>query len=121
VTQFRVVRAYRAAFDRPLHLSAGELVTLGKVDAEYPGWIWCTTGNGNSGWAPRKYLEIRSNLGRLLRDYDATELTLDGGEIVSAAYDLDGWVWCLCQDGRAGWIPANCLPALEQGQLPDTP
>ncbi len=59
----------------PLILRAGEGVTLGQRDTEWPGWIWCVNGAGQrvngwawrtnakreSGWVPERNLALKES------------------------------------------------------------
>ena len=46
---------------------------------------------------------------RALRDYDATELTIEAGVDVHCICEESGWLLVQTEDGREGWIPASCV------------
>lgn len=110
----RVTRAWRAVYRLPLVLHPGEVVEIGKVDPQWPGWVWCTTADDQGGWVPEQYL-LRTedgNHGIALQAYDARELTVRRGEsLVLEAYE-SGWYWALNQDGDSGWVPETHLEDL---------
>jgi uncharacterized protein YgiM (DUF1202 family) len=45
----------------------------------------------------------------MLRDYDATELTVEPGEEVTILGRESGWGWCVNQQGQKGWVPLDNL------------
>ena len=104
----RVVTAYQAQYTDPRVVRAGEEVTLGKRDSDNPGWIWCTTHNGHSGWTPESWLKISGDCGILLRDYSTAELDVNVADELTIHFAESGWLWCTISDGRSGWIPDNC-------------
>jgi hypothetical protein len=48
----------------------------------------------------------------LKRVYDANELSVDLGDEIIGELVESGWVWCHNQKGERGWIPLECLEAL---------
>jgi hypothetical protein len=97
-----------------LAAQAGETVWLGRRDEKWPGWIWCTVPNGKSGWVPESYLESCGDSIRLRRDYNARELTVAVGEVLTAESEECGWLLCTNARGERGWIPAHCVePVIE--------
>jgi hypothetical protein len=101
----RVIEDYESAYPDPLNLKTGETVSLGERDDEYPGWIMATDSNGKAGWVPETYLEIDGDVGTLVRDYDATELTVNKGDVLRIIDEESEWVQCVTGDGKIGWIP----------------
>jgi uncharacterized protein YgiM (DUF1202 family) len=91
----------------PITIRAGEEVTVGHEDAEFPGWVWCTDPRGKSGWVPKSTLEFSfdGNSARSFEDYDATELTVSRGDMVTVLGEESGWLWCENARGKRGWIP----------------
>src|SRR6185295_18560983 len=97
--------AYEAAYLDPLLVKAGETLTVGQNDTQWPGWVWCTNQAGVSGWMPQNYLDRSGSRGVARRDYDATELSAGVGEEVVVGYEESGWIWCTHQRGQSGWLP----------------
>ena len=60
---------------------------------------------------PDDYLQKQGEKLIVLRDYDATELTVRPGEDLLAGEQVSGWTWCTNQAGGSGWVPADCLAA----------
>jgi len=60
---------------------------------------------GPSGWVPIPVLSGD----RILRDYDATELTVTAGAQVTCFEAHGGWRLCRLPSGKTGWIPESCL------------
>ncbi|MBN1211801.1 MAG: SH3 domain-containing protein [candidate division Zixibacteria bacterium] len=109
----RVIKAYRSAYPDPLIIKAGEVLTIENRESEWAGWTRCINKNGKDGWIPDSCLETRGNKATALRDYDATELTVDHGEELIVVNKEAGWFWCENQDGQTGWVPGECLEMIE--------
>ena len=103
----RVVTAYQTPFPDPLILKAGEKLDLSDRESDWPGWLWCTTRQGQSGWVPGAYIEPMGQIGLARRDYDATELSAEEGEELTVNDEESGWLWCADRQGQRGWIPAE--------------
>ena len=103
----RVIIDYDTPFPNPLVLRAGQEVAVGDRESEWPGWIWCTTSEGNSGWVPENYVTRQGETANLRRDYDATELSVRTGEELVVKVEESGWLWCENRPGQQGWVPAN--------------
>src|ERR1044071_8969781 len=52
----RVKMKYRAQYDAPLRVRAGERVSVGGEDKAWPGWKWCRAFNTREGWIPVELL-----------------------------------------------------------------
>jgi uncharacterized protein YgiM (DUF1202 family) len=100
---------YQSAYPEPLNLKAGDNVTVADKKTEWPGWIWCTDGSGNSGWVPADYVEREGAAGTLGVDYDATELSVKTGDEVQVLKEQSGWAWCRKRTGDLGWLPLKVL------------
>ena len=72
----KVINAYSSAYPNPLKLRKCALVTIAKKDCEWDGWLWCSNEKGLQGWVPESYVDRDGDAGRMLRDYDATELSV---------------------------------------------
>jgi hypothetical protein len=102
----RVISAHHAAPRDYLRAGSGEVLIPGKRDADWPGWIYCTSRAGVGAWVPETYLELEGLACKLNRDYDATELTVEEGDLLEAVIEESGWLLCVDKSGRRGWIPA---------------
>ena len=108
-----VTAAHRANYRDPLRLKAGDKVTVGKRDPEWPGWIWTTAASGKSGWAPEELLAVSGTVAVARSDYEATELDTEVGEVVRVIFEMLGWAWVKNAARREGWVPLKTLrPAL---------
>lgn len=114
--RYRVVTGYRSAYPEPFVVPAGEVLTCGDRESEWPGWIWCTNREGESRWVPEAYLQRQGEQHLALCDYDAAELTVQSGQDLVATEEAGGWHWCTNQEGQSGWVPAEhliCNPVAE--------
>lgn len=104
----RVTTSHSARAGVPLRLTAGQEVTVGRRDDEWPAWVWCETADGNSGWVPEAYLAREApefDRASALHDYDATELNAAEGAVLEVVAEEGGWLRCRTDDGHTGWIP----------------
>jgi len=106
----RAIQALTSTYPRPLRLARGEVVATGKRDDEFPGWVWATSQEGGEGWAPERILKTDA-AGRSVsvEDYTAAELDTKEGALLRVGRSVDGWLWCSCDNGRAGWIPEKSI------------
>jgi hypothetical protein len=100
----RVITAWKIMYGDPISVRAGEVVSVGKDDPEWPGWRWCTDARGKQGWVPEAFI---GDGGAIDRDYTARELGVVAGDEVTVVREVAGWVWCEKDDGASGWIPAS--------------
>ncbi len=109
-----VVKPHKSNFPDPLILSNGEMLTTSSRKSEWPGWIWCTTSEGNSGWVPEKYLTLKGDKAEVRCDYDATELDVSSGEKLEIFYEEADWAWCASSKGDKGWVPLENIQLLQE-------
>jgi uncharacterized protein YgiM (DUF1202 family) len=100
-----IIKDYITSYPDPLKLKKGEEVVITPKESEWAGWVWCTTMQNKSGWAPEGCLSITGHVGILLRDYDAIELNVGKGDKVVILYEESGWGWCKKVTGECGWVP----------------
>jgi hypothetical protein len=108
-----VLTAYASAYPKPLMLRAGDTLDLDPTDKlnserhknKWPEWLWCTAKDGTKGWVPENYVRVEGNTAFLLRDYNATELTVREGERLLVQFEESGWLWCRTALGLEGWVP----------------
>jgi uncharacterized protein YgiM (DUF1202 family) len=105
----RVIKDYQLAYPDPIILCLGDIVTIEDRESEWPGWIWCTTARGKSGWTPKSYIQRDGDKGVTLRSYDATELSVTEGEELTIINEESGWFWCRTKDGHLGWVPKQSV------------
>lgn len=105
-----VLKAYTPEPGSAVRLEAGDPVRVGEESAAYPGWIRITTPNGSKTWAPIGYVRGESGqAGRLVVDYDSTELAVKERDHVTVALEYKGWGWVRTEDHREGWVPLDVL------------
>lgn len=106
---YRVTKPYQSAYPDPLVFHCGEVLTTSTRETDWPGWIWCTTANGESRWVPDVYLQLSEDQAVMRRDYNPLELSVQPGELLTASDHVNGWAWCANAGGRQGWVPLECL------------
>ncbi len=103
--RLRVIKPWRATYSPALSVTAGQRVTPGRVDDEYPGWQWVVAANGLGGWVPAQIVAG----GTITEDFDTTELTVVPGDSLSPLAHRLGWSRCRMASGQEGWVPDMCL------------
>ena len=104
----RVISDYQAPYPNPIHVNAGDVISLDRTkETEFDGWVWCSDQAGMSGWVPESYIEPNDNSGVMRCDYDAIELTIHVGDILTFLKAESGFYWVSDQTGRQGWVPAS--------------
>jgi hypothetical protein len=104
----RVVADYESAYPDPFFVRKGDSLIIGSKVSPWPGWLWCTTPDGESRWLPKSYLKINGEIGTVLYDYSAVELTVRIGEQLIIIKEAEGWYWCENSRGQTGWVPGEC-------------
>ena len=116
---YRAVKPWQVHYPDPIRGAAGDRLTLGRRDDEFPGWVWAAAADGREGWVPESWLRPEGESGVLQRDYDAAELPLVPGDVVSGDLVESGWLWATAAGGQAGWAPLDCLePVRRDGRAP---
>lgn len=111
MSRYRVTEAYERAYPDPITVTAGEALTVGHEDSEYPGWIWCTNCAGKSGWMPLSCVD--RSAARAIYDYSAMELTAAEGDEIRVHKIENGWAWSTDAKGEQGWIPVANIERTE--------
>lgn len=99
-------------FPDPLFVNKNEKIWIGREDIEYPGWFFCKVQASNKeGWVPNSIIQRDSDphRGTVLADYSARELNVEPGDKVESNRELNGWAWCISEEGVAGWLPLDIL------------
>jgi len=100
-----VIKAYTSQYLDPISFDAGAVVQVERDDPDYPGWFWCRTPSGKTGWVHRTFLAACAGPTTSIRAYSAKELTVLGGERGTLIHSLDGWTYIRLDTGAEGWLP----------------
>jgi len=104
----RVIADYQAPYVDPIAVQAGDEVSIDDTKkTDLAGWVWCTNRTGKSGWVPEAYLEREGDVGRLRCTYDAVELTVQVGDMLTVHKAESDFLWVTDQTGRRGWVPST--------------
>jgi len=102
-----VIMDYNAPFTDPIRVKAGEILTIDpSKQTDIPGWIWCSSCAGKSGWVPEAYVDRQGNNGIIRCDYNAIELTICTGDILTVHKMESTFYWVADHAGRQGWVSA---------------
>lgn len=110
--KFRVIKSYESPYPNSIRFRKGEAVTIGPEytdDIAWKDWFWCTGENGQQAWVPLQFLVISGKNGIVSRDYNARELNLKVGEILTVRQVLNGFVFAENAVGVLGWAPLKHL------------
>lgn len=103
-----VLADYQAPYADPIQVRAGDEITIDRNKrTDISGWVWCTNRAGQSGWAPESYIDHHGGIGYMLGDYDAIELTVRVGDILTLQQAESGFFWATDQAGCQGWVPST--------------
>lgn len=104
----RVIADYQAPFPNPIRVKAGDEITLDRdKKTDIQGWVWGTDRTGVGGWVPESYIEPHGDRGMMRCDYDAIELSVHIGDILTFHKGESGFFWVSDKKGRQGWVPAS--------------
>jgi uncharacterized protein YgiM (DUF1202 family) len=113
-THLRVIADYQAPYPNPVRVKAGDEITLDRdKKTDIPGWVWGTDRAGVGGWVPESYIEPHGEADVIRCDYDAIELTIHVGDILTFHKAESGFYWVSDQTGRQGWVPASHVEAVK--------
>lgn len=107
--QVQVRKEHKTSYPNPISFEKGDEVRVEKRDTQYPGWIWTTTQDGKSGWAPEQLLEIDGTNATARDNYNARELNTSLGEILRVHRELSGWYWVSNSADEFGWVPIDTV------------
>lgn len=114
MTTYHAIKSWQVHYSDPIRGAAGDRLTLGCRDDEFPGWVWATAADGRAGWVPEGWLRVEGDSGRLIRDYTAAELPLEPDDVVSGELVESGWLWATNAAGQRGWAPLGCLQLINE-------
>lgn len=106
--RYRVIEDYHSPYPDPIIFHRGEKVRVGKEftdDPDWKDWVWCEGECGNMAWVPKQYLETEASSGTLLTDYNARELSVAVGEVITIYEIVNGFGMSEKQNGECGWVP----------------
>ncbi len=109
---YLVKKEHRMTRTNPLFAHKNEGIWTFQEDEEYPGWIFCKVkANGLEGYIPKQILiwDESGKSATVSEDYSARELAVKPGDKVESNRELNGFAWCVNEDGMAGWIPISKL------------
>ena len=101
---------YEDKDSKPIHLRAGDEVSVGVADRAWPGWVWAEDRDGNDGYVPEDILEpLGEGRYAAMEDYDPTVLTTKRGDRIESLKQIHGWHWCRNEHGSHGWVAGYLL------------
>ena len=110
----RVIKEYQAPYPNPIVVNAGEEVAIDNTKVtDISGWVWCTSLAGKSGWVPKAYIDQRGKRAFMRCDYDAIELTINEGDILSIHKSESDFCWVSDASGHKGWVPSSHIEIIE--------
>lgn len=105
----RVTERHRAPERVAIQVQAGDRVTLGDRDIEWPQFVWTALASGLGGWVPSALFDAERCQASALQNYDTSELDAHRGEGLTLHRELAGWWWAENARGESRWLPARKL------------
>ena len=110
LNRVRVVESRPRDHVRNLSVHVGDVIGVGHQNQQYPEMRWCTPEQGDSGWMAESYFEYTSDTEAVvIRDYDASQLTVIEGEELEVLDVVGEWLLCRNAHGIQGWVPRRIL------------
>ncbi len=114
---YEVVKDWTMTYPNPITCKAAEPLQLTGRTEIWDGhlWLWAINDAGLEGWVPDALVPTADRHREkpcqtiALWDYSALELTCRCGDRLSVSQATHGWMWCLAEDGRQGWVPDRHL------------
>lgn len=105
----KILEAHQRSYDVAINVKQGDVVTWMKHDLwdDSHTWVWCVASDGKEGWIALDCLDIDNESATLKRDFNAIELSVNGGEVITVYEELAGWCWSENVRGDTGWIPRS--------------
>ena len=103
----RVVRSYLSTSSTPIVMKVGDKLQVEDRQTDMIGWVWCIHSDGKGSWVPESYIKREGDSAIALQDYNATELTVKVGEVLTILDEEAGWYWCIESAGEKGWVPID--------------
>ena len=82
----------------------GTVVEIGEECSHFPHWYPCEI-DGYETYVPELFI----NKGKLVREYNPTELVAEVGEILEVQEIIYAWLLAINVKGVTGWIPAESV------------
>lgn len=114
--RYRVIVDYQSPYPDPIIFHQGETVQVGKEftnDPDWKDWIWCEGEHDNKAWVPKQYLKTEAGSGVFLTDYNARELSVTVGEVITVYEIVNGFGMAEKQNGERGWVPLKNMQSEE--------
>lgn len=107
-----VTKDYQSSNLNPIAVVAGEPFQVSEKKDFWDNnpdwiWVWCTDQRGKSAWVPKTiiHMDVDGKTGTTRTPYNATELTVVVGDELVVEQEESGWLWCVDQRGKYGWVP----------------
>jgi hypothetical protein len=100
-----------------LSVRTGDVVGVGHRNQQFPELLWCAPEAGHAGWMAESYLERTTPAeATVLRDYDASQLTVFEEEELEVLDVAGDWLLCRNDHGIQGWVPRRILEDAGTGE-----
>ncbi len=112
---YEVIEKYESPYPNSIIFEKDEMVKIVKDSGDHPewkNWIWCEGSNNNKAWTPRQYVDIQGKKGFLKEHFDAKELSVEVGDILSVHKAINSFGFCTNSKGITGWVPLKNLKQL---------
>lgn len=115
-TMAKVIDDYKRPYANPIVVSENEEVVPDferTRETDFMGWTWCCGPDGRKGWVPNAWIVKKPETWRMRFDFNAMELNVQKGEVVTLEFSESGFVFARKSDGVSGWVPDAVLQLVE--------
>ncbi len=107
----KATEKYVIVYKNPIKLLQGDQVRVLKYEdnPEWKGWVFCSDQRGVEGWVSETYLQIENQNAVVLKNCDATEISLTENQTVEILNEEFGWAWVRTENHQEGWVPLKNL------------
>ncbi|MGC9385101.1 MAG: SH3 domain-containing protein, partial [Kosmotogaceae bacterium] len=114
---YKVTKTFVSDMESFIELEEGERVIPGKLyegNKNWINWIFCKkVDSEGAGWVPLQLIDTKGETATAKEHYSAREMNVYKGENVNGIKRLNGWIWCMKENGNEGWIPEENLDLIE--------
>ncbi len=110
--KYRVIKDYKSPYPDSISFQKGEEITIGNEfndDPDWEDWLWCEGENNNKAWTPKQFIVKQGEKEILNTDYDAKELSIQTGEVLTVLKIVNGFGFCENSKSETGWAPIKYL------------
>jgi hypothetical protein len=107
-SKYQVTESYTSPYPDSIKFDKGESIVIGRKfqdDPDWKDWYWCQATGGRQAWVPKQFIDIQGEAGSVNTCYDAKELSIQAGELLTVSITVNGFGFARNSRGETGWVP----------------